>query len=190
MRSLAWHGKQIQCQQDITRACPQTFGLVTEVDKETVQSRRARRTASGSLSAIGVGVQEAAFVIARAMGEQEGGSQLYNFRTILKGLPFSLLLCACQAEWKIACGGPDEELHPMAHRAQGKMSAQPSSCIAGSTALEKPLPQTELPDMIEESPTAPWLHLANQANQGHRPLRLLQPRIQVVQPARLVSGSR
>lgn len=79
VRSLGRHGQQIQCQQDITRACPRTFGLVTGVDKETVQSRRARRTASGNPSATGVGVQEAAFVIAREIGGQKGGSQLYKF---------------------------------------------------------------------------------------------------------------
>lgn len=91
---LGWRGEQIQCQQDTTRACLQTFGLVTEVDKEVVQSRWARRTASANPSATGVGVQEAAFVIARELRGQDGGSQLYNFRTILKGLPYSLLIRA------------------------------------------------------------------------------------------------
>lgn len=45
--SLGWRGEQIQCQQDTTRACLQTFGLVTGLDKEIVQSRWARRTAFG-----------------------------------------------------------------------------------------------------------------------------------------------
>lgn len=96
VRDLGCHGEQIQCQQGTTRACPQTIGLVTEVDKETVQSRWARRTASGNPSATGVGVQEAAFVIATEIGGrgQDGGSQIYNFRTISKGLPHSLLISA------------------------------------------------------------------------------------------------
>lgn len=86
VRSLELHGEQIERRQATSRTCPQTDGLVAEVDREAAQGRWARITVAGSLSAAGVGVQEAAFVIARKLRRQDRGSQLYNFQIILKGL--------------------------------------------------------------------------------------------------------
>lgn len=70
VRSFEWHREHVQCQQDTRKACLQTIGRVTEVDEEVVQSRWARTTAAGIPPATGVGVQEAAFVIAREIGGQ------------------------------------------------------------------------------------------------------------------------
>lgn len=130
VRSLGRHGQQIQCQQDITRAYQRTFGLVAGVDKETVQSRRARRTASGKSSATGVGVQEAAFVIAREIGGQKGGSQLYKFPNHLKACrpPCSFVLDRLAGRLRVEdCM---RKYIPGPH-ANGNMSAQSSSCTAG-----------------------------------------------------------
>lgn len=45
------------------------------------------------------------------------------------------------------------------------MSVQPSSCVAGKTALEDPIPWTEMPDMGADSLTEPILNLANLVQQ-------------------------
>lgn len=94
VRSIGWHGEQIQCQQHTTRACQQTFGLVTEVDREIVQSRWARRTASGNPSATGVGVREAAFVIVRELGGLGVRQPAIQFPNHIDGLPYCLLIRA------------------------------------------------------------------------------------------------
>lgn len=86
VRTHGWHREQTRCQEHITRAWPQTFWPSDRSRQEDCPEQLGKDIASGDPSATGVGVQETAFVIVRGIRGQEGGSQLYNFRTILNSL--------------------------------------------------------------------------------------------------------
>lgn len=81
VRSLGQHGEQIQCQQDITRACQRTFGLVTEVDKEQGDCPEQM----GKKNCFGESFRDRRWRTGGCIRDcegnrgQKGGSQLYKF---------------------------------------------------------------------------------------------------------------